>query len=40
MWTYSSRAHGLLVLRRGWNIERYAEFIVEGMIAALVPRDG
>jgi AcrR family transcriptional regulator len=38
MWTYSSpELYELLVLTRGWPIRRYAEFIVDAMIAALLP---
>jgi len=41
LWTYSSpELYELLVLRRGWDIARYVEFIVEGMTAALIPTDG
>jgi len=38
LWTYSSpEFYELLVLRRGWTLERYAGFITEAMIAALLP---
>lgn len=38
LWTYSSpEVYELLVLRRGWTLERYAGFITEAMIAALLP---
>lgn len=38
LWTYSSpEMYELLVLRRGWTVERYSGFITEAMIAALVP---
>jgi len=38
LWTYSSpELYELLVLRRGWATERYAGFITEAMIAALLP---
>jgi AcrR family transcriptional regulator len=38
LWTYSSPAlYELLVLIRGWPVERYGGFIAEGMIAALLP---
>jgi AcrR family transcriptional regulator len=38
LWTYSSpELYELLVLRRGWTVERYAGFIAEAMIAALLP---
>lgn len=37
LWTYSSPAlYELLVLTRGWPIDRYGEFIAEAMIAALL----
>jgi hypothetical protein len=38
MWTYSSPdLYDLLVLRRGWSIRRYGQFVAESMIAALLP---
>jgi AcrR family transcriptional regulator len=38
MWTYSSpELYELLVLTRGWPLERYGAFIAEAMIAALLP---
>jgi AcrR family transcriptional regulator len=38
LWTYSSpELYELLVIRRGWSIERYGRFIAEAMIAALLP---
>jgi AcrR family transcriptional regulator len=38
MWTYSSpELYELLVLTRGWALRRYAAFIVDAMIAALLP---
>lgn len=38
LWTYSSpELYELLVLRRGWGLERYGRFIAEAMIAALLP---
>jgi AcrR family transcriptional regulator len=38
LWTYSSpELYDLLVLRRGWPLGRYGRFIVEGIIAALLP---
>jgi AcrR family transcriptional regulator len=38
LWTYSSpELYELLVLRRGWALERYGRFIAESMIAALLP---
>jgi hypothetical protein len=27
----------LLVIRRGWSVERYGRFIADAMIAALLP---
>ncbi len=37
LWTYSSLdLHELLVLRRGWTLERYSGFVAEGMLAALL----
>ena len=37
LWTYSSpELYELLVLRRGWSIERYGRFIADAMIAALL----
>jgi len=37
LWAYSSAAlYELLVLTRGWPIDRYGEFIAEAMIAALL----
>jgi hypothetical protein len=29
--------HELLIIRRGWSIERYGRFIADAMIAALLP---
>ena len=38
MWTYSSpELYELLVLRRGWPLDRYGRFIADAMIAALLP---
>jgi AcrR family transcriptional regulator len=38
MWTYSSpELYELLVLTRGWPLERYGAFIAEAMTAALLP---
>lgn len=38
MWTYSSpELYELLVLHRGWPLERYGAFIAEAMMAALLP---
>jgi AcrR family transcriptional regulator len=37
LWTYSSpELYELLVLRRGWKLERYGRFIAEAMAAALL----
>ena len=38
LWTYSSpELYELLVIRRGWSVERYGGFIADAMIAALLP---
>lgn len=38
LWTYSSpELYELLVIRRGWPVERYGRFISDAMIAALLP---
>jgi AcrR family transcriptional regulator len=38
LWTYSSpELYELLVLVRGWPVERYGTFIAEAMVAALLP---
>jgi len=38
LWTYSSpELYDLLVLRRGWGLDRYGRFIAEAMIASLLP---
>jgi hypothetical protein len=38
LWTYSSPdLYDLLVLRGGWSLPRYSRFLVDGMIAALLP---
>lgn len=38
LWTYSSpELYELLVLTRGWPLDRYGAFIAEAMIAALLP---
>ena len=40
LWTYSSpELYELLVLHRGWPLDRYGRFVAEGIIAALLPRD-
>jgi hypothetical protein len=37
-WTYSSpQLYELLVLIRGWSLERYSTFLADAMIAALLP---
>jgi AcrR family transcriptional regulator len=41
MWTYSSpQLYELLVLTRGWPIERYGTFVADAMICALLPQNG
>jgi AcrR family transcriptional regulator len=38
MWTYSSpQLYELLVLSRGWPLQRYSTFLADAMIAALLP---
>jgi hypothetical protein len=38
MWTYSSpELYELLVLTRGWPLERYGAFIADAMITHLLP---
>ena len=38
MWTYSSaQLYELLVVIRGWPLERYGTFLADAMIAALLP---
>jgi AcrR family transcriptional regulator len=38
LWMYSStELYELMVVRRGWDVERYGRFVAEGMIAALLP---
>jgi hypothetical protein len=38
LWTYSSpEFYEMLVIRRGWSVERYGQFIADAMIAALLP---
>jgi AcrR family transcriptional regulator len=40
LWAYSSpELYELLVLARGWTLRRYADFIVDAMIAALLPAE-
>ena len=37
LWTYSSpELYEMLVIRRGWAVERYGRFIADAMIAALL----
>jgi AcrR family transcriptional regulator len=41
LWTYSSpELYELLVVRQRWPLERYGQFVAEGMIAALLPYRG
>jgi AcrR family transcriptional regulator len=38
LWTYSApELYELLVVRRGWPVDRYAAFVTEGLKAALLP---
>jgi AcrR family transcriptional regulator len=38
MWTYSSpQLYELLVMRRGWPLQRFTTFITDAMIAVLIP---
>jgi AcrR family transcriptional regulator len=38
LWTYSSaELYELLVLRRGWPLDRYGRFVADAMMAALLP---
>jgi len=38
LWMYSSpELYEMLVLRQRWPLERYGQFVAEGMIAALLP---
>ena len=38
LWIYSSpEFYELLVIRRGWSVERYGQFIADSIIAALLP---
>lgn len=38
LWTYSSpELYELLVLRCGWDLERYSRFVTEGLVAHLLP---
>ena len=37
LWTYTAvELYELLVLKRGWSVDRYAEWLVQAIIAALV----
>ena len=41
MWTYSSpELYELLVVVRGWPVQRYGTFVAEAMVAALLPDVG
>jgi AcrR family transcriptional regulator len=38
LWTFSSpELYELLVIRRGWSVERYGRFVADSMIGALLP---
>jgi AcrR family transcriptional regulator len=38
LWTYSSPdLYDLLVVRRGWSVGRYGQFVTDSMLAALLP---
>ncbi len=40
LWTYSSaELYDLLVLKSGWSVQRYGEFIGSALIAALLPHE-
>lgn len=40
LWTYSSaELYELLVLKSGWPIKRYGDFVADAMIASLLPQD-
>jgi AcrR family transcriptional regulator len=40
LWAYSSaELYELLVIRRGWQIDRFGRFVASGMIAALLPQE-
>jgi AcrR family transcriptional regulator len=40
LWTYSSAEfYDLLVLKSGWSVKRYGEFIANATIAALLPQE-
>jgi hypothetical protein len=37
LWTYTAvEIYELLVLERGWSVDRYAEWLAHAMIAAIV----
>jgi len=41
LWAYSSpEVYELLVISRGWPAARYGSFVVQGLIAALLPAEG
>lgn len=41
LWTYSSaELYELLVVRRGWALERYGRFVAQALCAALLPGSG
>lgn len=41
LWTYSSaELYELLVIKSGWPIRRYGEFVGEALVAALLPHPG
>lgn len=38
LWTYSSQElYELLVIKSGWSVDRYADFVGDAMVAALIP---
>ena len=38
LWTYSSpELYELLVIRRGWSVDRYGQFVADSIIAAILP---
>ena len=40
LWIYSSpQLYELLVIMRGWTLDRYADFVADAIIAALLPRE-
>jgi AcrR family transcriptional regulator len=41
LWTYNSiEVYELLVLERGWSLERYRDFVADALITALLPARG